>query len=78
MSRKQPMNRKRLTKLYKVIFKAIPDDATFDDLADGIIINFTFEGEKYTFSSKICPHPRCTPIDTYLHRIVGVGIEQVI
>ena len=61
----------------KKVYKAIPDDATWDDLADGIEISFNYRGKKYSFSSKVCSYPRTTPIQTYMDRILEKGVECV-
>lgn len=63
--------------LRQIVYDAIPDKTTWNELADGIDITFSFQGKKYTFNSRVTDHPRIIAPSRFMEMVLQKGMSLV-
>jgi len=57
------MKMKRVKNKIESFWKALPDGTTIEQLAEGLIVNFEFEGKLYEVDTKVSTGFRCRSMD---------------
>ena len=55
---------KRVKNKIESFWKALPEDTTIEELAEGLIVNFEFEGKLYEVNTKVSTGFRCRSMDS--------------
>lgn len=61
--------------LKKIIMDAIPDGTSWDELAFGITISFSFGGESYSYNSRVVDRPMTMTQSDFFDRVIETGIN---